>query len=175
MSRSYFFKVPLIILTFVAIQRSQLGTITISSVHPDFLLAATIFLGLIEGREIGAISGFVLGLFADSFALIPFGVSSLVFAIAGYVAGMVEVTTLPDSKVLDTFVVAAVAACGEAFLAGVLGVMGVSTLLNVLLTQVLIVTTLLTTVMSVPMLPLLRWVLRVGVEDRPPSRRGIRD
>lgn len=175
MNRSHYFKIPLLVLTFVAIQRSQLGTLTISGVHPDFLLAVSIFFGVVEGREVGALMGFVFGLFGDSFALIPFGVSSLVYAIAGYVAGMIEVTTLPESRILETLIVGVVSAGGEAMLAGVLNILAINTLLNGQILDVVTVVALTSAVFSVPLIPLLKWVLRVGLEDRPPSRRGIRD
>ncbi len=175
MNRYRYFKIPLVILTFAAIQRSQIGTLTISSVHPDLLLAGTIFLGLTEGREVGAVVGFIFGLFADSFASVPFGVSSLVYAVMGYIAGMVEVTTFPDSRLVDTAIVAITAGGGEAFLGALLNVLGINTLFDQKFTEVVLVATLLTVVLSVPVVPLLRWVLAMGTEERPPSRRGIRD
>ena len=174
MNRSKYVKVPLLVLTFAVIQRSQLGTLAISGIHPDFLLAATVVFGIIEGREMGAVIGFILGLLADSFALIPFGVSSLVYGSIGYLAGMLEISSLPESRVLETVVAASAAGAGVIYLDGVLRILGIHTVLDGRLGPAIAVTALVGTLVSLVAVPLFRWFLRLGLEERPPSRRGVR-
>ncbi len=173
MTYSKVIKLVLLGVTFGVLQRSQLGTVVISGVHPDFLIAASVTFGLIEGREAGAIAGFVLGLMADSFTAVPFGVSSLVYATAGYFAGMIEVTSLPESRVVDVLVAAACAGGGEVFLYAVLQVLGLHTILEQRLVSTVVVQLIMGAIFALLLAPLMKRLLRIGAEERPPSRRAF--
>ena len=174
MNRGKYFKIALLVLTFAVIQRSQLGTLSIQGVHPDYLLAVTVVFGILEGRESGAAIGFIFGLVADSFSAIPFGVSSLVYAVVGYLAGMIETTSLPESRILETLIAAACSAGGAALLEAVLRVLGESSVLDQLLVRAVGVYALVGALISLGAVPLFRWFLRLGLEERPPSRRSTR-
>ena len=174
MNRSKYFKIALLILTFAVVQRSQLGTLSIQGIHPDFLLAATAVFGLLEGRESGAIIGFMFGLLADSFSSVPFGISSLVYTVVGYVAGMIEVTSLPESRVLETIIAAASSAGGVILLDVVLRLLGEQSVLDHLLVRAIVVYAVLGALLSLFAIPAFRWFLRLGLEERPPSRRSAR-
>lgn len=173
MSYSKIIKLVLLGITFGVLQRSQLGTLVISGVHPDFLIAATVAFGLIEGREAGAIAGFILGLMADSFTTVPFGVSSLVYASVGYLAGMVEVASLPESRVVDVVVAAACAGGGEVLLYAVLQVLGLHTVLERRLVSAVLVQLTMGALFALLVAPLMKRLLRIGAEERPPSRRAF--
>ena len=173
MTYSKAIKLILLVLTFGVLQRSQFGTVTISGIHPDFLIAATVVFGLIEGREAGAVAGFVFGLMADSFTTVPFGVSSLVYASMGYLAGMLEVTSLPESRVVDVVVGAACAGGGEVFLYGVLQVLGLHSILEQRLVSAVVVQLAMGAFFALLIAPLLKRLLRIGAEERPPSRRAF--
>ncbi|KJF18866.1 MULTISPECIES: rod shape-determining protein MreD [Acidithrix] len=171
---SYYFKLPFIILLIAGLQRSQLGTLTIQGVHPDLLLAGAIVIGLIEGREAGAIAGFVFGLIADSFASIPFGVSSLVYATIGYCVGLVEVTSMPDSLIAEVLISLVGGAVGVAFLEVVVRILGLKTTLSAKFSVALIVVAAVCGIFSLIGVPLFRWLINLGSGDRPPSRRSSR-
>ncbi len=173
MTFSKVIKLILLVLTFGVLQRSQLGTVTLSGVHPDFLIAATVMFGLIEGREAGAVAGFVLGLLADSFTTVPFGVSSLVYASMGYLAGMLEVTSLPESKVVDVVVGAACTGGGEVLLYAVLKVLGLHSILEQRLVPAVMVQLAMGVLFALILAPVVKRLLRIGVEERPPSRRAF--
>ena len=173
MTFSKVIKLILLVLTFGVLQRSQLGTVTLSGVHPDFLIAATVMFGLIEGREAGAVAGFVLGLMADSFTTVPFGVSSLVYASMGYLAGMLEVTSLPESKVVDVVVGAACTGGGEVLLYAVLKVLGLHSILEQRLVSAVMVQLAMGVLFALILAPVVKRLLRIGVEERPPSRRAF--
>ena len=173
MTFSRVIKLILLVLTFGVLQRSQLGTVTLSGVHPDFLIAATVMFGLIEGREAGAVAGFVLGLLADSFTTVPFGVSSLVYASMGYLAGMLEVTSLPESKVVDVVVGAACTGGGEVLLYAVLKVLGLHSILEQRLVPAVMVQLAMGVLFALILAPVVKRLLRIGVEERPPSRRAF--
>ncbi len=173
MTFSKVIKLILLVLTFGVLQRSQLGTVTLSGVHPDFLIAATVMFGLIEGREAGAVAGFVLGLLADSFTTVPFGVSSLVYASMGYLAGMLEVTSLPESKMVDVVVGAACTGGGEVLLYAVLKVLGLHSILEQRLVPAVMVQLAMGVLFALILAPVVKRLLRIGVEERPPSRRAF--
>lgn len=61
--------------------------IAIAGVVPNLLLLVVITLGLIEGRNAGAIAGFAGGLMFDLLGTGPIGAAALVFAVTGYLAG----------------------------------------------------------------------------------------
>ncbi|MDA8025662.1 MAG: rod shape-determining protein MreD [Actinomycetota bacterium] len=172
MSRLRYLKLPLILLAISALERSQLGTLTIQGIHPDILLAASISFGLLEGREVGAVVGFVLGIVADSFAQTPFGVSSLVYLAVGYGAGLIEVTSMPESRFADLVVALIGGAVGVAFLDGVLRILGIVTVLSNNLVVVVTVTSLTSGIFTLVIAPILRFLMNVGEGERPPSRRG---
>ncbi|MHB8188897.1 MAG: rod shape-determining protein MreD [Ferrimicrobium sp.] len=85
-------QLPLLIFTAIVLQRSGVGSVTVFGVHPDIVMLVVACVGVSRGREIGALSGFFAGLVVDSFLTTPFGLSALVLAVVGYLAGEVERT-----------------------------------------------------------------------------------
>ncbi len=62
----------------------------ISGVRPDFLLLVVITLAILEGPTAGSVSGFSAGLLFDLLGTGVVGPAALVFAVTGYVAGLMK-------------------------------------------------------------------------------------
>jgi rod shape-determining protein MreD len=59
--------------------------------RPDFVLVAVMAWAMLHGSIEGAIVGFLGGLLLDSVSFTPFGVSSALLGLSGYVVGIPEV------------------------------------------------------------------------------------
>lgn len=72
----------------LAIQGIIVPKIAISNVKPDLILILVIFVGRLEGKVVGELFGFFIGLIADFIGVGSFlGLSALSKTIAGYLAG----------------------------------------------------------------------------------------
>jgi rod shape-determining protein MreD len=59
--------------------------------RPDFVLVVVLAWAMLRGSTEGAIVGFLGGLLLDSVTYTPFGISSAVLGLCGYLVGMPEV------------------------------------------------------------------------------------
>lgn len=75
-----------------------LDRIMIFGAKPDLMLIPVIFFGFFLGRNAGLESGFVAGLSKDLFALDIFGINTLIFAITGFLAGLLGTQFSRESK-----------------------------------------------------------------------------
>ena len=72
------------------VQTTLLHYFTIGGVKPDLVLIIVIYLGLIEGPNLGCLSGFSLGLFEDAYSGISLGgANALSKTIVGFLSGLV--------------------------------------------------------------------------------------
>ena len=115
---------PLLIFTAIVVQRTAVGQATIDGVHPDFVLLMVAAIGVTRGRETGALTGFFAGLVVDSFVTTPFGLSALVYAVAGYLAGEIELFSDAKPATLRILLVGGASLAGEALLSVVLFLLG---------------------------------------------------
>lgn len=86
----YFAFSLLVFLCAMIIQTTLLHFFTIGGVKPDLVLIIVIYLGLIEGPNLGCLSGFSLGLFEDAYSGITLGgANALSKTIVGFLSGLV--------------------------------------------------------------------------------------
>ena len=97
------------ILTALLLQTTVLARLPLPGGVPDLLLVLVVGFALAEGPLSGTVTGFVAGLLADLGSDHELGRSALVYALVGYLAGLVQ-DDRPRSPLLPLAVVAAAAA-----------------------------------------------------------------
>jgi rod shape-determining protein MreD len=85
----YFVFSLVVFLCAMIVQTTLLNFFTIDGVKPDLVLIIVIYLGLMEGPNLGCLGGFSLGLFEDVYSGISLGgVNALSKTIAGFLSGL---------------------------------------------------------------------------------------
>jgi rod shape-determining protein MreD len=97
------------VVTALLLQSTVLARLPLPGGVPDLLLVLVVAFALVEGPLSGAVTGFVAGLLADLGADHELGRSALVYALVGYLAGLVH-DDRPRSRLLPLGVVALAAA-----------------------------------------------------------------
>ncbi len=77
-----------VLVTGILLQVTVAPEMTIWGVKPDFLLAMTVCVALLEGPVIGALFGFTSGFLSDIFSTSLLGVTALSKTAIGFVAGI---------------------------------------------------------------------------------------
>lgn len=75
-----------------------LDHIKVFGVKPDLMLIPVIFFGLFLGREMGLEAGLAAGLLKDLFALDFFGINAFIFAVTGFLAGILGAQFSRESR-----------------------------------------------------------------------------
>lgn len=116
--RTFIFFAPIFLAAFLA-QTLWPGSWAAWGLSPHWLLIVTAYLGLTRGPVWGEISGFVSGLLLDAFSVELFGASAIVFAIAGFVTGLMQRQwdkNQPQAQILLIFLLALGHRLGMSFL-----------------------------------------------------------
>lgn len=113
---------PAIRLTLVAFFVLMLQTTLCVDLKPfgvtaDLMLLGATASGAAAGSQKGALGGFVFGIMFDLVLVTPFGVSPLVYGLAGFMAGYVQTLTIDPTWYLSMVTVALSSAAGVAGLA----------------------------------------------------------
>lgn len=96
----------------VLLQTAVAPHLRLLGAHPDFALIAVACVALVKGSEIGAVFGFLTGMFTAVALMEPFGLSAFVFVLIGYYAGRyAETADLPAglAPLLTVFIATVVA------------------------------------------------------------------
>jgi rod shape-determining protein MreD len=87
------------------LQFAVLSQVRVFGVAPDLFVVLTVLGGLVGGRHTGASTGFAAGLTADLLLPgFPFGLSTLVFTVVGYLAGWYATASVEHSTRGDVLV-----------------------------------------------------------------------
>ena len=106
------------------VQVSVAGWIEVGEGRPDVVLVVLVAIALLRGPVYGAVAGFWAGLVLDVASLGTFGLTSLLFTLAGYWAGRFgEVTTRASAHppLIAVALASVGVACGSAVLHFMLG------------------------------------------------------
>ena len=82
----------------LALQLTVLDYLRIFGAQPDIMLIPVIFFGLFLGKGMGLEAGFVTGLAKDLFTIDFFGINASIFALTGYLAGVLGTKLSRESK-----------------------------------------------------------------------------
>lgn len=78
----------ILIIIFIALQTTLGRVIRLGGVMPNFMILLPVIFGYINGSNEGMFVGFFSGLAYDTYSANALGYSSLVFTVAGYIAGL---------------------------------------------------------------------------------------
>jgi rod shape-determining protein MreD len=109
------------VVTALLLQVTIIGRLPLPGAAPDLVLVLVVAFALVEGPMSGMVTGFVAGLLADGLSVHQMGRLALVYALVGYVAGMLHDDT--ERSTLQPFgavLLGAVLALGAFSLEGVL-------------------------------------------------------
>jgi rod shape-determining protein MreD len=161
---------PIVRLIMVGLVVLTIQTTLFAEVQPfgvilDLVLGFVIAAGIVGGPEMGAFAGFVLGLLFDLVLVTPFGLSALVFGLAGFGIGYVKTSITVEQTwwmtCLFEFVGSAVAVVLYAVGGTLIGQEGWFRW-NVLWSALII--GLFNGALAIPMTRTMRWTLRIERE-----------
>ncbi len=92
------FQIYFILALGLLLHLTVLDQIKILGVKPDLMLIPVIFFGFFLGRNAGLEFGFAAGFSKDLFALDIFGINALIFAITGFLAGLLGTQFSRESR-----------------------------------------------------------------------------
>ena len=101
----YYFMIWFIIMTCQLVITPRL---TLSSIYPDFVLAATVLLGLKRGWKMGLWFGFALGLSMDLTDPLNFGWVTLTVSLSGLIAGVIREKIYVDNNLYQIGIIGAI-------------------------------------------------------------------
>jgi rod shape-determining protein MreD len=159
-------KLPLVVVAALVLQDSLLAQLRVLDVSAELMMLLPICAGVLRGPERGAAVGFGAGLALDLLLSTPFGMSALAYTLVGYFAGLVQGTILRASWWIPVLTAAAASAAGVVVYVMVASVVGQSGLVNGRLWTIMAVVAVLNGLLSVAVLPLVRWALAGGREPR---------
>jgi len=113
----------LAILVAVILQAAVLSRLPLPGGQPNLVLVLVIAIGLAAGGSAGLAAGFGAGLLTDVLSDHPVGVLALCFALAGFLAGLLE-ADVRRSVLLAVVVVAVLTAAVYLTYLGVMGLLG---------------------------------------------------
>jgi rod shape-determining protein MreD len=152
----------------------QIGVVSevpLFGVTVDLTPLVVVFVGLLCGSMLGAISGFAVGLLVDLTLVQTLGVTSLIFTLIGYWAGRLRELRDPQAGLTPLLVGAAAAAASLVGYSLIEFMLGVDAPVSFELLRQIVLGVLVDTIVAVPMWLLVRWALEGALPDDPRRRR----
>jgi rod shape-determining protein MreD len=146
----------------LVLHTSVLPEMRVAGVAAEILLLIAVVAGLEAGAERGAVIAFVAGLLGDLFVQTPFGLSALAYALVAYTVGSVQGTMLRATPWLPTGVSALASGVGVVVVAVMGAVVGQSHMVNERLWRVALLVAVLNGVLSLVVVPVMRWAVDDG-------------
>lgn len=171
MNRLSWLRLPLLLASVVVLQHSPVGELQIDSVHPDLMMLFVCSVAVVGGREKGVLIGFLGGVLSDSFLVTPFGLSSLIYSVIGYLVGEMERLGSSRSKWLEILVVGGGSLLGQVLFTITFYLFALADPLRNHLPAEFVVVSLLNVILAPIMLPLVRYALVSEGPDRPVELR----
>ncbi|MGZ8666596.1 MAG: rod shape-determining protein MreD [Solirubrobacterales bacterium] len=165
-------RIAVIVLLAAILQVSFFSYLSIFGAVPDLVGVVVVSLGLLGGGVIGAVCGFALGLVMDSVLLQTLGVSSIVLLTMGYLAGRYREGFEISSALAPPLLAAGLTVLGASIFAAIQLMLGVETPVSLLVVREVLVKGLLAFLLTVPLYPLMRRVLRPALVDDASGRRA---
>ena len=163
-------RVGLVILAGVILQLSFFSQITILGVSPNVLPVLVVCLGLLGGAVVGAVCGFAVGFLIDAALLQTLGVSSLALLTAGYLAGRYREGFDVTNPLVAPALAGALTLLASGGFAVVQLMLGVDAPVSLLVLRELVVQSLLGFLLTFPIYPLVRRILRAALVEDTSSR-----
>jgi rod shape-determining protein MreD len=123
----------------------------------DLMLLGATSAGVAGGAQRGALAGFIYGFLFDLVLVSPFGISPLVYGLAGFMAGYVHTITVDPTWWLSSLAVAASSAAGVIGVAFVGTFVGLDGLIHPDLVKTAIVVGVINGLLAPLVMPVQRW------------------
>ena len=105
------FRVPLLLISALALHLTLFSVMRVAGAAPDVMLLVAVAGGLVGGPVRGAVFGFAAGIAIDVFLRTPMGLSALVFTLVGYGVGVISTGVLTPTWYLPVLT-ASIASAG---------------------------------------------------------------
>ncbi|HEV3284332.1 MAG TPA: rod shape-determining protein MreD [Solirubrobacteraceae bacterium] len=158
----------------VFFQIGVVSEIPVFGVNVDLTPLLAVFVGLICGSTLGAVTGFAVGLLVDLALVQTLGVSSLIFTLIGYWAGRLRELRDPQAALTPLLVGASAAAVSLVGYAVIEFLLGVDAPVSLDLVRQIVVGVVVDSVAALPMWALVRRILEPAMPDDPRRRRRRR-
>ncbi len=158
----------------VAVVFFQIGVVSevpLFGVNVDLSPLLVVFVGLLCGSTLGALTGFAVGLLVDLTLVQTLGVSSLIFTLIGYWAGRLRELRDPQAALTPLLVGAAGAAASLIGYSLMEFLLGVDAPVSLELVRQIVIGVALDTLVALPMWAIVRRSLEGGLPDDPRRRR----
>jgi len=153
-------RLVLLALVFGALQTTLFAEIRPFGVVVQFAFLFAALAGSLHGAEVGAMAGFVVGFLYDTALTSPFGVTAAVAAIVGLTGGLLPFLVRDPTWWSVSIVVATATAVGVCATPVFLALVGTPSGVGGAVVGFAAVAAGVNAVLSVPMIPVLRWTLR---------------
>jgi rod shape-determining protein MreD len=152
-----YFRLFMVGLVFLGLQTTILNELRPFDVCLQSMLLLSVAAGLAKGSEIGAIVGFMMGLMYDMELTTPLGVTAVVFAAAGYLAGIADVFVHESTWWSRTLIGTAASMAGMVMMPVALSMVGVEGALTSRVYVIVIVVGVFNAVLSEVAVKICRW------------------
>jgi rod shape-determining protein MreD len=153
------------------VQVTAVSQLELFGTNADLLPLVVAAVGLLLGSVHGATFGFAVGLLTDTMYFQTLGLSSLVYTVAGYLAGRVREAADPQGAIVPVAVGAAATAVALVGFGLMNFLLGIDAPVSWLLVRQILVTVLLNALLAAPVLALTRKVLLPVLPEDPRRRR----
>lgn len=159
-----YFRMFLVGLPFLGLQTTVLNELRPFDVCLQSMLLLSVAAGLTKGSETGAIVGFMMGLMYDMELTTPLGVTAVVFATTGYLAGIAD-TFVHESTWWSRTLIGTVASMGAMVMMPVaLSMVGVEGALTSKVLVIVLVVGAVNALFSEAAVRICRWAFGAGVQ-----------
>jgi rod shape-determining protein MreD len=156
-------RLVLVALVLLAIQTTLLSDLRPFGVMVQVLVLFVASAGVLYGSEVGAITGFVVGLMYDAVLTTPLGSSALVFGVVGVLAGGLPYFVREPTWWSRIVLVVLLSALGEVLFPMFQAIIGFEGWVQPRMFVVALVVALINLVIAPAMMPLTRWTLKESV------------
>jgi rod shape-determining protein MreD len=155
----------------------QIGVVSevpVFGVNADLTPLLVVFVGLLGGSTLGAVTGFSVGLLVDLALLQTLGLTSLVFTLIGYWAGRLRELRDPQAALTPLLVGAGASAAALVGYSLMEFLLGVDAPVSFELLRQIVLGTLVNTIVALPMFSIVRRALGSALPEDPRRRRRRR-
>jgi rod shape-determining protein MreD len=110
--RNPFLRVALVAFAVLSVQTTLCAQLKPFGTTVDLMLLGATASGVVGGSQRGALGGFVFGLLFDLVLVTPFGLSALVYGLAGFLVGYVQSLAFDPTWYINAGAVAVASAAG---------------------------------------------------------------
>jgi rod shape-determining protein MreD len=155
----------------VFFQIGVLSEVPVFGVNVDLSPLLVVYVGLLCGSTLGAITGFAIGLLVDLALLQTLGVTSLIFTLIGYWSGRLRELRDPQAPLTPLLVGAGAAAAALTGYSLIEFMLGVDAPVSLELLRQIVLGTVVDAIVALPTWILVRRVLEGAMPDDPRRRR----